>query len=166
VVQRAGLLLIALVVQVSACGLGDDEVVGIQVSDSGFVEEGAGDTNADGEGDSSRGSETGGQNEDPLNFADPTGALSCAPQPGQGMYSACEIKSDCDATDSCFFWGEGQTLCSRQCFADADCPSIPGCGAKPTCTRDVCTLECSDEEHCPNGMTCTPFPAIGVRICM
>ena len=166
---RTGLIVLAIALQGFACGEGADELVGIHVSDPSMGSgEWGGDEGA--ESDSGRATESGtdgvDSDPDPLEFLDPTGVSFCGPQPGEGMYSTCEVKSDCDPTDSCFTWGEEQTLCSRLCDTDVDCPGIPGCGAKPTCTRDVCTLDCAADRECPDGMSCTLFAALGVNICI
>lgn len=174
--RRFGSLIFALALQALACGAGHDEVVGIQVTDPslgdsdadwGSSDEGVkAETGASDAATSEATGEDGGEDSDaPWGSFDPTGVTSCAPPP-EGMYSACEAPTDCDPSDSCFFWGRGQTLCSRSCADDGDCPGIKGCGAKPTCSREVCTLECSEDEQCPAGMACHAFPVIGANICM
>ena len=163
-------LLALLGLSLTACGGGEDEVVGIHLTgiDGGFddgVASGPGDTGADGEtGDA--GGEGGVPGEDPLSKADPEFGLWCEPQPEMGHYSSCEFKSDCSALDTCFQWEGGSSLCSNHCYDDRDCPGIPGCGAAPSCVRNVCALQCDANGECPEPMTCGVLPALGVRLCM
>ena len=67
----------------------------------------------------------------------------------------CDLGLMCDAQ-----WSQ----CTTQCISELDCPPAPGGNAEPLCyDNQVCVLDCSDGQACPDGFDCMPwFPMLSV----
>jgi hypothetical protein len=92
--------------------------------------------------------------EPPPGQADPDAGTSSGSTPAFGE---CQANGDCADGFVCTAFGGSPGYCAQSCMADTDCTDTPTSGtAAPSCGLGVmCTLDCSADETCPDGMTCT-----------
>lgn len=93
-------------------------------------------------------------------------------QPEDGMYSACDMASDCVGFTACLTTNDaaGQPIdpfCTDTCTMPlASCDPTPSGTAVPSCLEvdntgtvlTVCVLDCSGGQLCPAGMECRTLP--------
>jgi hypothetical protein len=86
------------------------------------------------------------------------GADAGAGSGGTPAFGECQEMADCADGFVCTAFG-GAGYCAQSCMTDTDCSEAPASGtAMPSCGFGVmCTLECTADENCPDGMTCTTF---------
>ena len=104
---------------------------------------------------------------------------------GQGYVDSCQA-FDAGHGMSCWhFDGSDSSLCEDDnscnaclCYLPCDQEVAPTCpagltgNAAPRCVHETpttigsCMLLCDETTTCPDGMTCTPYPALSIDVCM
>jgi hypothetical protein len=74
-------------------------------------------------------------------------------------FGECQESGECADGFMCTAFPGSSGYCAQSCMDDSDCTDAPASGtAMPSCGFGVmCTLDCSGDETCPDGMSCTSF---------